>query len=197
MFEFNQLALGEMELVAGYVLLAVLLLGVGLWTRVRWWIKTGTVILTIGFFFVTFDSVKNILGWPSDDAVPDRFELMWVVIDEPNQATGSEGAIYLWVMKLPGDGPLDEMDVYTPGKIDTRWQTGQQPRAHKLPYSRALHRESEEAKLKVVEGSRQIGVSTRRPKKPGEYQEQSEFSFFDRPDPILPPKDAPPPPAEG
>lgn len=197
MLDFNelgldQLALGELQLVAAYVLVAVLLLGIGLWAKVRWWIKAGAVIVTFAFFFVTFVSVKDLLGWPSDDPLPDRFELLWVVVDEPNQSTGSEGAIYFWLMKLPGEGPLDEMDVYTPGRIDTRWKTDQLPRAYKIPYSRALHRDSEEAKLKVVNGSRQIGVSTRRPKKPGEYQEQSEFAFYDRPDPVLPPKDPPP-----
>jgi hypothetical protein len=40
----------------------------------------------------------------------------------------------------------------------------------------------------MVDGVRQIGVTDRKPRKPGEDAPQSQFSFYDRPDPILPPK---------
>ena len=46
----------------------------------------------------------------------------------------------------------------------------------------------EDAIMKMVDGVRQIGVTDRKPKKPGEDAPQSQFSFYDRPDPILPPK---------
>ena len=62
------------------------------------------------------------------------------------------------------------------------------PRAYKLPYERSTHNDVEEAIVKMVDGVRQIGVTDRKPKKPGEDAPQSQFSFYDRPDPILPPK---------
>ena len=37
-----------------------------------------------------------------------------------------------------------------------------------------------------------VGVTDRKPRKPGEFADQSRFSFYDRPDPILPPKDGRP-----
>ncbi len=95
-------------------------------------------------------------------------------------------------MTLPGEGEVDESDVYAPGLFDTRVEPGQMPRAYRLPYSREMHKKVYEARLQIIEGVRQIGVTTRKPKKPGEHAPHSQFMFFDRPDSILPPKDTPP-----
>ena len=144
-------ALGRFELIAAYVALAALLLSLNLWTRIRWWIKASAIIVTTGFFFVSFLGVKHLLGWPTDDRLPDRFELVYAVINEPIEASNTPGAIYLWVLKLPGDGALDEEDVYTPGVIDTRIDPEEVPRAYKLPYDRETHREVIEAQLKIAD----------------------------------------------
>lgn len=185
-------ALGRFELIAAYVLLAALLLSLNLWARLGWWIKALAIVLTTAFFFVSFVSVKHLLGWPTEDLLPDRFELVYAVINEPDEATRTPGAIYIWAMALPGEGPVDEADVYTPGVIDTRLKPGQVPRAYALPYDRETHKKVHEAWIKTIDGVRQVGVTTRKPKKPGEHAPQSQYAFYDRPDPILPPKGAPP-----
>ena len=75
-----------------------------------------------------------------------------------------------------------------PGAINTRVAANQRPRAYIASYTRTLHKRVEDAKLKMVDGVRQIGVTDRKPKKPGEDASRSQFSFYDRPDPILPAK---------
>jgi len=184
----NILLLGQMELVAAYVLLAALLLSITIWNRVRWWIKASTIIITFGFFFISFLSIRQILGWPTNTDLPDQFELIWAFIQEPDEVSRTAGGIFVWAMTLPGDGPVDPADLYQPGAVDTRVQPGQLPRAYKLPYTRYVHKDVEEAITKMVDGVRQIGVTDRKPKKPGENAPHSPFSFYDRPDPILPPK---------
>ena len=186
--EKYMLLLGEIELVAAYVVMAAILLSIALWNRVRWWIKAATIIVTFGFFFVSFMSFRHILGWPASAELPDRFELVWAFVQEPNEAIQSPGAVYVWAMTLPGEGPVDQAELYMPGAIDTRVEPNQRPRAYVLPYTRYMHEEVEEAKIKMVDGVRQIGVTDRKPKRPGEQAPVSPFSFYDRPDPILPPK---------
>ena len=186
--EKYMLLLGEIELIAAYVVLAAILLSIALWNRVRWWIKAATIVVTFGFFFISFASVRQILGWPTSAEMPDRFELVWAFVQEPDEATQSSGAIYVWAMTLPGDGPVDQAELYMPGAIDTRVKADQRPRAYIAPYTRYLHQQVEAAKIRMVDGVRQIGVTDRKPKKPGEDAPQSQFSFYDRPDPILPPK---------
>lgn len=182
--------LGELELVAAYVVLAAILLSIAIWNRVRWWIRAGTIVVTFGFFFVTYVSVKNLLGWPTSDSLPDRFEIIFAIIREPDEVTRSAGAIYVWALTLPGEGAVDEADIYDPAALDTRVQPEQMPRAYRLAYDRMDHKLVNEAIIKITQGTRQIGFSTRKPRKPGEYEQQSRYSFYDRPDPILPPKTA-------
>ena len=85
--EKYMLLLGEIELIAAYVVLAAILLSIALWNRVRWWIKAATIVVTFGFFFISFASVRQILGWPTSAEMPDRFELVWAFVQEPDEAT--------------------------------------------------------------------------------------------------------------
>ncbi len=187
--ELHTFAVGQIELVAAYVVVAALLLSVVIWNRQRAWIRGLAIAVTFVFFFVTWTSVRNLLGWPTEQAMPDRFEILFATIQEPDEVTRTPGAIYVWAWELPGDGPVAAGDIYDPARFDTRVGSGQMPRAYMLPYDRPTHREVQEAMVKIVQGTRQVGVTDRKPKKPGEYAEQSRFSFYDRPDPILPPKE--------
>lgn len=184
--------LGQYELVAAYVVLAALLLSIAIWNRLHWRIKAAAIVVTACFFFVSFHSVKNILGWPTSGPLPDRFEILHAKIQEPDEVARVEGAIYVWAMTLPGEGPIEARDIYKPGVLDTRVRQDQMPRAYRVPYSRFAHQQVSEALLKIQEGVRQVGVTDRKPRKPGEYAPQSEYSFYDRPDPILPPKEPDP-----
>ncbi len=181
--------LGALELIAAYVLIATILLAILLWARIRWWIKAITIVVSVGFFFTSFESVRALLGWPTEQQPPDRFELVYAMITEPNQITRAPGSIYIWVLELPGEGTVEADEIYLPGAIDTRLDPEQEPRAYRLPYSRETHQEVHEAKIKLLEGVRQIGVTERDPRKPGEHAPNAEFSFYERPDPVLPPKD--------
>ena len=124
MGELSQYALGEIELVGAYVALGALLLSIVIWNRVRWWIRAIAIVVTLGFFFVQFNSIRHLMGWPTFDRLPDRFEMVYAAIMEPDQAAQEPGAIYLWIIPLAGSGALEEAEVYTPGMVDTRIEPG-------------------------------------------------------------------------
>ena len=182
--------LGWFELIAGYVVLAALLLSINLWARVRWGIKAAAIVVTTGFFFITFVSINQLLGWPTDQQMPERFEMLYAVIQEPDPATRDPGAIYIWAMVPPDGAPADRTRVDRQRTIAV--EPGQMPRAYRLPYSRPLHKDIFVARQKVIDGVRQIGVAAQKPRDAGEQATQSKFRFFDRPKPILPPKEPPP-----
>ncbi len=190
--ESSPLALGQIELIAGYVVLAAILLSINLWARIRWPIKFAAIAITTGFFFVTFVSIEQLQGWPTDQQLPNRFEFLHAVVVEPNQARGEPGAIYIWALTLAATGTDAESGAQSPEAIDTRIAPGQMPRAYHLPYTRPMHKKVHEAQELVIEGVRQVAEADREPRKPGERASQTEFNFFDRPQPILPPKGPPP-----
>jgi hypothetical protein len=57
-------------LVAAYVLVAVLLLSVNLYSRWSWQVKAATVIVVSLFYVNTYFSFPALLGWPISASLP-------------------------------------------------------------------------------------------------------------------------------
>lgn len=93
-------------------------------------------IFNIGVFFW----LQSLLGWSSATAVPDRFQLLWARIVEPNPSRNSPGAIHLWVEAL------DENNI-----------PSGEPRAFVLPYSPELASKAAVAQSEIQKGNPQGG----------------------------------------
>ena len=123
-----------------YVVVGVLLLGMGLTSRLSWWVKAAAIVITSLFFIEAFFAIKGLQGWPATDPLPARFQLLWARAVEPDAKTGDAGAIYLWVEEL------DENNV--PGGM---------PRSYRLPYVRPLAERSLKARDEIMKGNPQQG----------------------------------------
>lgn len=121
---------------AALVLLCTLAL---LWSGWPAWLKALLVIGVTGFYFYADDQVHGLAGWPSRDALPERFVLLAAVIEEPN--TKTKGALYVWVNELKDGKP------------------SAQPRAYQLPYAKDLHALLNEGMKKVRQGISQMGTA--------------------------------------
>lgn len=84
-------------LILSYLLIASLLLVFCFYTSFSKKIKVGGVIFITVFYFFSWNTYTNILGWPSEEDLPDEFRIIWVVINEPNKEMRKEGDLYLWV----------------------------------------------------------------------------------------------------
>lgn len=80
--------------------------------------------------------LKQIEGWPSNQALPDQFELISADVVEPNPAKNLSGSIHLWL----------------------RHQEQERPRAYRLEYSRALHKSLHETRQRIAQGQQQMGL---------------------------------------
>jgi hypothetical protein len=125
---------------AAYVVLGVLLLTLGLGSRFAWWVKAAAIVVTSAFFVEAFFATKGLLGWPRTGQLPERFQLLWVRIVEPDAKSSNPGAIYLWIEAV------DENNV--PDGV---------PRSYRLPYSRPLADRSAKAREEIVSGKPQQG----------------------------------------
>ncbi len=118
-----------------------------LWSRWPAWLK-GLLVAGVSIFYFYADTVvHDMYGWPSTDALPERFVLLAAVIDEPGPK--SAGSLYVWVNAL------------------TEGKPAAQPRAYRLPYSKDVHSLLNEGMKKVREGVSQLGSSEPRPGKAG------------------------------
>jgi hypothetical protein len=126
----------------GYATLGVLLLWLGLESRIAWWIKAAAIVVTSGFFVVVFFATNGLLGWPAHAPLPPRFQLLWSRVAEPDVKSGDAGAVFLWV---------EETD-------DNNVPSGM-PKSFRLPYSRALADRSNAARDEIVAGHPQQGLA--------------------------------------
>ena len=128
-----------LPVVLGYAALLFVALLALLWSRWPAWLKGLLVIGVTVLYFHGSTVINDLLGWPSDDALPERFVLLAAMVDEPNAKHA--GGLYVWVNTLQ-DG-----------------QVGAQPRAYRLRYTKEMHLRLNEGTQKMRGGISQMGVA--------------------------------------
>lgn len=131
--------LGISGLIAGYVLLAVLLLNVNLYSNWVWWVKAIAILVTTAFFLISYLSFPPLLGWPTQQKMPTHFKLLATEVQEPDKLTQEDGMIFLWVQEV------EDTTSYN------------SPRAYQLKYSKQLHTAVIGAQTKIDQGIEQLG----------------------------------------
>ncbi len=171
--------LGVSGLVTAYILVAVLLLSINLYSNWSWYVKAATILITSVFYIITYISMPPLLGWPTEQEPPERFRLVSAYVEQPNKLTGDEGAIYLWLTEI------DDLSETT------------EPRSYKFPYSDPFHEEIIKVQAKLSKNILQLGEFEERDEDAAllENLEQkrtanvsSKISFYDMPDPLFPEK---------
>ncbi len=167
--------LGVSGLITAYVLVAVLLLGVNLYSSWSWPVKAGLIIIVSAFYVISYFSFPPLLGWPTKSALPENFRLVAVYVNEPDKVSGEEGEIYIWATEIT--------------------TSTSKPRAYRLPFSPELHTKVVTASKKLAEGMQQVGEVVSGEKKSGKQPDQrrngrpsADIEFYDLPAPLFPEK---------
>ncbi|WP_338415812.1 hypothetical protein [uncultured Sphaerotilus sp.] len=128
-----------LAVVLGFVVLATLAVLALLWSRWPVWLKGLLVAGVCVFYFWADEAIHQMWGWPSTDALPERFVLLAAVFDEPT--TKSSGALFVWVQALENGKPVKA------------------PRGYQLPYAKDLHALLNEGIKKSRQGVTQLGTT--------------------------------------
>jgi hypothetical protein len=161
-------------LAIAYLLLAILLLSLNLRSSWRWHVKAAAILVTSAFFVLTFLVIQAMLGWPTEAEPPARFQLHAALVQEPERRAGRQGEIYLWLSPKGAAG--------APAGL---------PRAHALPYSRALHEAVARAQARLEKGVAVEGETRRTGRdEQGFGRNGIRIDLFDAPVAALPPKTA-------
>lgn len=104
-------------------------------------LTTVAVLFVISnLIYFGFDSIK---GWPADENLPKKGQLIWGVVQEPTD--DDPGAIYLWII-------YDEKDTEWYQKIVNYKPETQSPRAFKIKYSKKTATQLQKAKEAMEQG---------------------------------------------
>jgi hypothetical protein len=134
-----------------FCILSCLLLWVIIGGRGHWLVKLALILPTVWFSLAISNTLPTMLGWPSEDEIPAKFEVFWIKVTNPSLTKGAEGSILVWLEDLGKQG--DEYDsiwsLYRPGNDE--------PRVHRLPYSEQLHKQANQALDLIKKGKRVAG----------------------------------------
>jgi hypothetical protein len=164
--------LGIGGLIGAYIVIALVLASLHLYSRWHPVIKAGVTALVCLFMVVTYKSLPGLQGWPlNTQELPSRLYLLAVEVSEPDN-------IFLWAR---------DMDEGATSKA--------RPRAYEFPYSTKLHETAVQAGRKIKRNIAQvveIDPTAQSIKVPGATEvpvRQSVVRFIDAPQGLLPPKE--------
>ena len=169
-----------------YVVIVVLLIVFCFYTDFSRRLKLASIFIISIFYVFSWRGYIGVLGWPTLEELPDDFNILWVVIQEPNKARSNEGELFLWIKE-----------------IDESKKPIGDPRSFKLKWNKENHRIAQDALHKLQEGERLNGRKTygvlnkdNEGNKSNPYDVQAgeeeqgrpSFEFVEVPPPELPPK---------
>ena len=128
-----------------YGIFLSLLLWFVIWSRGYWWLKALVVAGTLYFSICLFSSIQDTQGFPVDKLPPPKFEVLWICVKNPDKKSGDEGAIFLWCRPLH----TVKEEIYNIGGtffLSFYQPIGDAPRSYQLPYSKLLHKQSQQIK---------------------------------------------------
>jgi hypothetical protein len=140
-----------------FIALSSLVLWFVIGSRGIWGLKMVAIASSIYLMLSIAGSMDEFRGWPTVSSMPEKFQVHWVIIDEPNYAMGHEGAIYIWA--TPNENGSIERDGWMSWLVLFRDDNDGHPRAYKIPYGVRTHERLEPMMAKIKDGDRIIGMN--------------------------------------
>ena len=121
-----------------FVFITIILLIIILRTKINWFAKFLIIVFSTFFFVLSYQGMMSFGGWPRENQLPDKFQIHWTYVKEPDKFTKAEGAIFIWI---------EELDQYN--------VPAGTPRSYKLPYTPPLEDEILDVQSHIESGVEQ------------------------------------------
>lgn len=129
-------------------------------TKGNWFLKAFCTSASLYFVLSIAYTLPALYGWPSDDPLPNKFEIYYVLVKEPNKVNGDDGEIYFWVREiedLSQDNKDEEEGISS--YLIPLYEDKSGPRGYRVPYSTELHKRAEQIAKDLAEGKRMMGTN--------------------------------------
>jgi len=193
-----------MAISAAFFIIILLILWFVIGSKGPWLLKAGVILLSLYLCLSIQYSLSGIAGWPSGDPLPQKFVAHWIIINEPPKKTPEKGSIYVWATTLSQNEEGPHSKWWATFLLPFESLDIGEPRSYRLPYSKELHENANDALGRIMNGER-VGGTNNGPMgdgkgnggKEGEgegegggtFSHSDDISFHDLPAPRLPDKD--------
>jgi len=140
--------------VVSFVFVAAILLWFVIGSKGKWLVKAICIASLAVLSVLNWTSINSMLGWATSDVLPEKFEVLWVVIKEPSNAQEKKGGIFILVRDInakdkEGFSLFDKKDL-------------QEPRLHSSEYSPKKHKQGQAILDQLKKGKRVYGTSKKK-----------------------------------
>jgi len=136
-----------------FVIFSAMALWIIIGSKGHWLLKMAFITIAYYFSLCLWNSLGDLQGWPTHKDLPDKFEVKWIGVKEPNRKTKDKGAIYVWIRDINPEKTVSE-SYYL--KFHYK-ELEEEPRLHKLPYSRMLHEQAMQIQNLIKQGESFFG----------------------------------------
>lgn len=142
-----------MSITIMFIALSILILWIVIGSSGNWKLKFFTILTTLFFSVSVTTSIESMKGWPSSENPPEEFQVLWVIVKEPDKSTDDEGSIFIWVRHTKGPGESSGWKKYL---VPFDSHTDGEPRAYKLKYSKDMHIKMVKVSKMLMKGSKVV-----------------------------------------
>jgi len=120
-------------------------------STLKWYVKTVCISVFCIFTVIFWLSIHTFLGWPAlESNMPEKMAVHWIIIKEPNKATGFKGKIYVLSESMDEAGSNFLSNFFGYGKKSI------EPRLYGLKYDRGLHEQLEKGAMSKLRAGRPV-----------------------------------------
>lgn len=150
----TDLSIYTMGIPIAFVILGAMACWIIVGAKGHWALKVFFVAVSMIFFSVAvWQSVESLLGLPSKKGLPEKFEVVWMTVEQPNKREDDPGAIYFWVKHLESEFDEEDSGPFTQKLPD-------EPLSFKAPYSKELHEQAAQVQAMLKMGMRVQGSAS-------------------------------------
>jgi hypothetical protein len=137
-----------------FLFIAAILLWFVIGSRGKWIVKAICIASLALLSVLNWQSINSMLGWATEDVLPEKFEILWVVIKEPSKTQLKKGAIFILVRDINAK-ESDEFSLFDKKDL-------QEPRLHSTDYTPKKHKQGQAAIDQIKKGKRVYGTSKKK-----------------------------------
>ena len=145
-----------MNLAFGFFILSAIALWIFIGSKGNWVTKALLISAILYFFGSVNSSMDSFSGWPTNDSLPEKFQVHWFVVDEPNLANNNPGKIYIWIVDI---GEEEERGSHGCNGLFLSFEEDHngEPRVYEIKYSTKMHKRLQDVMPSLLRGAPVLG----------------------------------------
>ena len=130
--------------IVSFVFMGAILLWFIIGSKGKWTIKSLCMAMLVSLSFLNWHSIEGMLGWATDSDLPDKYQILWIIVKEPGEKN-KDGSIFVLLKDINAENR--EFSLFE--KKDLK-----EPRLYNTLYTKERHKQAQGILSKLKKGQK-------------------------------------------